>query len=367
MDFKNIKFDCRHFKGDIPCIPNKLRGKLCTDCDEYSKISKRILIIKLGAMGDVIRTTPLLIKLKELYPDSHITWITNYPEILPKSRIDNILRMDYNALLFVQNSIFDIALNFDKDKEACLLFKIASAKEKFGFSWSENHIIGLNHAAEDKILTGIFDSYSKSNKKSYQHEIFEICGLKFNNEPNLLEVDERLSKKWEVLKAKSHGKNIVGLNTGCGIRWRTRMWPFEYWISLIKLLQDSDFFPLVLGGESEHQMNLSLSDETKVYYPGHFSLEEFIAILNNCDIIVTAVSMSLHLGTGLGKPIVLFNNIFNKYEFELYGKGIILEPESGCDCYYGSECKRDRDCMFDIKPDVVFGSIQNLGGLNEVF
>ena len=32
------------------------------DCTNYDKITKRILIIKLGAIGDVIRTTPLVEK-----------------------------------------------------------------------------------------------------------------------------------------------------------------------------------------------------------------------------------------------------------------------------------------------------------------
>ena len=361
MDIKSVKFDCKYFKGDVPCVPNKLRGKLCINCDEYIKINKRILLIKLGAIGDVIRTTPLLVKLRKLYPDSHITWITSYPDILPKDRIDNVINMDYTTESYLRNTVFDIAINLDKEKEACYLITNAKAEKKYGFSWSdENHISGLTNEADDKILTGLFDSYSKANTKSYQEEIFSICGFKFDNEPNLLDVDEVLSNKWEILKKESAGKKIIALNTGCGNRWPTRMWPKENWVSLIKLLQNSNYFPLLLGGEDEHQMNTEYFKETGAYYPGHYPLKEFIAIINNCNLIVTAVSMSLHIATGLGKPVVLFNNIFNKNEFELYGKGIILDPDSGCDCYYGSECKRDKHCMLDIKPGVVFESIKKL-------
>ena len=38
------------------------------DCSYYDPVDKKILIIKLGAIGDVIRTTPLLHKLKATYP-----------------------------------------------------------------------------------------------------------------------------------------------------------------------------------------------------------------------------------------------------------------------------------------------------------
>ena len=360
MDVKDIKFDCKYYKGEIPCVPNKLRGKICSDCDEYVAINKRILIIKIGAIGDVIRTTPLLFKIKEVYPNSHVTWITNYPDILPDD-VDFAMKLGYNSILFVQNSTFDIAINLDKEKDACFLMKNAKAEQKYGFSWADkDHIIGLNREANDKILTGLFDNYSKSNTKSYQEEIFSICGFKFNNEPNLLKVDDNFSAKWGILKSKSEGKPVVGLNTGCGKRWITRRWPREYWSELIQLLKSSNFYPVLLGGEDEHDMNLKYSKDTGAFYPGYFSVREFIAIINNCDIIVTAVSMAMHIASGLQKPIVLFNNIFNKSEFELYGKGLILEPNSGCDCYYGSECVRKRHCMQDLFPDIVLSSVISL-------
>ncbi|MEK6566078.1 MAG: hypothetical protein AABZ41_05160, partial [Bacteroidota bacterium] len=68
-----LKTDCRHFRGDIPCKPHKQFGVHCIDeegkdCIHYDRVDKKILIIKLGAVGDVIRTTPLLHKIKETSP-----------------------------------------------------------------------------------------------------------------------------------------------------------------------------------------------------------------------------------------------------------------------------------------------------------
>jgi heptosyltransferase-2 len=142
------------------------------------------------------------------------------------------------------------------------------------------------------------------------------------------------------------------------------MWPQTSWNSLIKMLQKADFYPVLLGGSDEHRQNLKYSSDTGVYYPGFFSLNEFIGIVNNCDIIITGVSMAMHIASGLGKPIVLFNNIFNKNEFELYGKGIIIEPSSGCDCYYGEKCTRKNHCMNDIETKTVFNAVINLNGGN---
>ena len=52
----DAKLDCRHFKGDKPCVPHKEHGVICNDCNHYDKIGKRILLINLEYSGDVLRT-----------------------------------------------------------------------------------------------------------------------------------------------------------------------------------------------------------------------------------------------------------------------------------------------------------------------
>ncbi len=119
--YNQIKFDCIHFEGHIPCKPNKKRNKECINCDEYIKPEKRILIIKLAAIGDVIRTTPLLARYRKMYPTAHFTWITNFPDVLPKNEIHKIYKFEFKSVYTIQNQKYDIALNLDKDPEACIL------------------------------------------------------------------------------------------------------------------------------------------------------------------------------------------------------------------------------------------------------
>ena len=359
MTITEVHFDCRHFKGELPCIPNKQRGKICNHCDEYDKITTRILIIKLGAIGDVIRTTPLVETYKKHYPGCHITWLTHTPDILPKQGIDSIQKFDFVSVYKIRNKEYDIAINLDKDQEAAMLLAECNAKQKFGFIWKEGHLNIANPASEHKLLTGLFDSLSKANTKSYLDEIYEICGFEYNREPYLLNVNEKLVEKWSVLRKHAEGRKIIGLNTGCGKRWSTRLWPQEYWITLIQQLQEAGYEPLLLGGADEHDQNLVYQQETGARYLGTFSLEEFIAITAQCDLIVTAVSMMMHIALGLDKKMVLFNNIFNKHEFALFGKGEIVEPSSGCDCYYGSTCSRNSSCMNDLSVEIVFAAVQH--------
>lgn len=349
-----LKIDCKYFRGDVPCLPHKQLGVHCESCGEYKKISRRILIIKLGAAGDVIRTTPLLEKIFSVYPDSHITWLTDFPDLVPIS-VDNIISYKIKDIQWLESRTFDIVYSLDKDKEAISLAEKIEAKEKFGFGIDDyGRARPFNDYAKHKLLTGIFDDISKKNTKSYPQEIFEICGFNFSHEEYQLNLNSK--KTWSI----DRSKKIIGLNTGCGGRWSSRLWKDENWMELAKLILESGNNVLWLGGEQEHSKNLMFHEKVGGYYFGHYSFDDFIALINHTDLVVTQVTMALHLAIGLKKQVVLMNNIFNKNEFDLYGRGVIIEPSEPCDCYYTPVCPHDS--MSKILPKRVFDAIQSQMG-----
>ena len=175
MNIANVKYDCKHFKGTIPCTPNKIKNSVCDNCKEYKAYSIRILIIKLGAIGDVIRTTPLIVKYKKIYPDCHISWLTQYPDVLPADSINEILSFDFKSVYILLHQKFDITINLDKEFEACSLLYDIDSKVKYGYTLEDGHIALANPSSEHKFLTGLYDNISIKNTKHYLEEIFEIC------------------------------------------------------------------------------------------------------------------------------------------------------------------------------------------------
>ena len=349
-----INTDCLHFRGDVPYKPNKEEGYHCADCPVYTPIQKKILIIKLGAIGDVIRTTPLLRKIRQEYTNAKITWLTHTPAILPKHAIDEILKFDLAALVYLQHTSFDILYNLDKDKEACALHDSIRAEEKYGYMLENGIAFPSNKLANHKYLTGIFDDISLQNKKSYVEEIFAICGWQFNQEDYIFENHQDKGYIWPF----NHSKPLIGLNTGCGDRWTTRLWSDEKWEALINLLQQQHYQVVLLGGEQEDSRNQKLSSLTRATYLGYFKLEQFINLMYQMDVIVTQVTMAMHISIALGKKLVLMNNIFNPYEFELYGRGYIVQPEKACSCFYRGTCKFGVSCMEDLPPEKVLAYVK---------
>ena len=157
----SLNVDCRWFKGDVPCSPHKLHGVHCIDeqghvCEHYGPITSDILIIKLGAVGDIIRTTPLLRRLKELYPQARIWWLTHTPEVVPKI-VDVVLRFTPQSLAIVTATYFDMVFNLEKDREACALLSTLSARIKKGFTLNNGMPVPIDSDAEGKYMTGVFD------------------------------------------------------------------------------------------------------------------------------------------------------------------------------------------------------------------
>jgi heptosyltransferase-2 len=351
-----IKTDCRHFRGDIPCLPHKLHHVHCSNCEYYDLTKGKILVIKLGAIGDVIRTTPLLRKIKETNPQAQIFWLTYTPEVLTKEWVDRILPVTIENIELIKSIEFDWLINLDKDALAISLANSVKAVKKSGFKGDGfGHAEPISTKAEEhKWLTGLFDDMNRENTKHYVQEMFEICGYEFNDEEYIVPLKE-CDVHFKVNRKK---KSVIGLNTGCGGRWTSRLWPENYWIDLAKMLIKNNYEVILLGGEQEHEKNLRIKQFSGAKYFGFYPLNDFMHLIDSCDTVVSAVTMAMHLTIGLKKNLVLFNNIFNKNEFYLYGRGMILEPDFACDCYYSPSCKNN--CMQYLSPEKVFKAIESL-------
>ena len=356
-----LKTDCRHFRGDVPCTPHKRHGVHCVDaggntCAHYDPVNFTVLIIKLGAIGDVIRTTPLVTRLREAYRGVHITWLTLTPEILP-SVVDRPLPYTMQSVVTLRSQYFDLLINLDKDRDACALADQIGAVQKKGFILKDGVPAPANKDAEHKFLTGVFDDLSTANTKSYMQEMFEICGFEFAGEKYLLDPVAFEDSAWKFPARKP----VIGLNTGCGGRWTSRLWDDQNWVSLAKQLKARGYAVVLLGGEQEHVRNTAMAKKAGVMYFGHYPLDRFVALLGRCDLVVTGVTMAMHLTIGLGKRIILFNNIFNKHEFDLYGLGEVLEPEKPCQCFYSPTCVNDAyRCMESLSVDTVLDACSRL-------
>ncbi len=85
----------------------------------------------------------------------------------------------------------------------------------------------------------------------------EICGYGFDGEEYIL--NEPSDKTWDEIDTD---KKVVGLNTGYGKRWLTRLWPDDKWIALAGMLKEQENEVVILGGPQEHEKNIKISKDS---------------------------------------------------------------------------------------------------------
>ena len=283
-----------------------------------------------------------------------ILWVTHFPDLLPTG-ICEAVHPSAATLARIAQGTWDFCWNLDKDPEACAIAASTKATEYRGYTLRDGVPYPVDEAAWHKFATGIDNPYSRRNRQSYVEEIFDITGLPFQGEEYWLRDPTAIARETAVQLVPKD--SAIGLNIGAGKRWPSRIWPVEYWVDLIKLLKAHGLEPILLGGPEEVDMSARLVDATGCSASGVQSLEIFYAMIERCECVVSAVTMAMHLAIGARTPLVLLNNIFNRYEFELYGRGEIVEPSSLCDCYYSPVCRTGRKCINEIVPKIVLQAV----------
>lgn len=364
-----LKTDCKYFSGDKPCKYHKETGIKCDVCTHYQPIISKILIIKLDAVGDVLRTTSILNPLKKKYPDCYIEWCTrqNSREIFKiNSLVDEVITFEDDAIVRINAEEYDIVINLDTSRISSAIAAGAIAKKKIGFVLhKKGYIESTSAAAQQWLEMSAFDDVKKANTKSYQQIMYEILDLDLPVEPPMIRISEaerlKIASK-EFAQYINPAKPVIGLNIGVGTKWPSKGWPLKRWKEIIEKLGTDKFNLLLLGGPEEIEIIKHLTKEYNYLFDTGCdnSLNEFAAIVDLCDVVITADTLALHIATALEKKIIALFGPTSSNEIELYGKGIKLISPDGCKCYYRKYCSEKISCMEKISPDMVIESIDLL-------
>lgn len=374
---EKIAVDCRFFSGEKPCVFHKEHGVKCGDCRYYSPVRERILIIKMGAKGDVLRTTCILTGLKEKYPGSYVTWVVEKgsQELLQNiDLIDRVLEFSLETVTVLQAEKFDLVLSLDSSVVSSALAGRIDAREKKGFGLNnEGKVYPFNPDAKEWFRMGIFDDVKRKNKKTYQKIMFGICGMDLINRTptkgtyeiivNLSDEEKEFARLFAGKYSITGSSPVIGLNTGSGSRWPLKKWRRDGFLELIRKLCEERAKVLLFGGEEEKKRNLWLKKNSPfpvIDTGSGNSLRQFFALLSLCDVVVAGDTLAVHAALGLKKKVVVLFGPTSSSEIELYGMGEKVVAPINCAGCYREICNRKPACMDKITVDAVFDAILRL-------
>lgn len=365
-------YDCKSFPGTRACDVLKSEGYSdCGECKFYDPISKKILVVKLGAMGDVLRTTGILSAIKKKYGENcSITWLTNKESkdfFNGNHYVDRLWINSFEASLKLRFEKFDVLYSFEIDAPGSTLANLVNAKEKYGYYFAENgHPATYNKNADYYLERAFSDKINRSNRKSYQQMMFDVAELPYNQEGYVLRLDDYDSEVKDsfIEKLGINGK-IIGINVGSDGRWSDKRWSKEKIIEFVKLVKkETDYTILLLGGPAEVDLLPELKNKldkegVKVYTNDiSNSLREFINVVNCCDIVISGDTMALHIALALGKKTVGLFFCTPSWEIEDF-KNLKKLTSNLLDKYFYMDGSHD-ELVNSISIDEVFKAIKEL-------
>ncbi|GEM_PF-967077 len=285
----------------------------------------KILIIKLGALGDVVRTLPLAKAIKEEFSDSEICWITR------KGSLEIVRNSPYvdkaEPLPFEPKGKFDILYNFDIDDEATELAAKLDAAKKLGFYSDGGYPAAFNEGAEYYLNTIFDDSFKRENRKTYQEMMFDVAELNYKKQHHEIVFSEEHRKYAEEFTKKNNlnSKKLIGIHIGSSPRWPSKAWNTENIIDFITNAKGKEYEVILFSGPDDIEKQKKILDSLnekgiKVHANNPFnSLSEFFSLISLCNAVVCSDSLAIHISLALKKPTIGLFFVTSPHEIEDYG------------------------------------------------
>ena len=326
---------------------------------------KKILIIKLAAIGDVIMALPMLTEIEKDYPGAQVTWVIGRQAVsILKCFPVNIVCIDDKKLL--SGNLWD------------KVRVILSLWWKLAFKYFDLIVVGHTDPRY-RLLTmwtrGTKRFFLKKQQCRYfpvgtRHFTDEYVRLVSNDdcrlEPALSTVLPALKlDKIDLLMQPLKGKKVIAFAPGGAKNVladdKIRRWPIENYVELAQILLTRGFQVVITGATTDDWVLPYFKNLAVVNLVGQTNLLELVGVFQHCNLVITHDSGPMHLAGLSGSPILALFGPTNPYEKIPRGKQPIKfiwegEKYACCPCYDGktyAACQ-DNVCLKNITAQRVY-------------
>ncbi len=282
---------------------------------------QKLLIVRLGSLGDIIHTIPAQQLLAQHFSQAQIHWLTEppYPNLL--DRIPGISRVwladtkKWRRELFsVRESIhlirslrqhnFDIALDFQGLIKSALLAKLSGAERVIGFVAHQCREPASRHFYSETVVG---DDGSRPHAVEINLQLARSLGCSQNGASPLIPLDipsEAFDYVDNQLSKNKISKPIL-VNPGAG--WVTKLWPLKNYAQLmLRIHQELGHGIVLTYGPGEESVVQEIQTLTAPHpmtaFPTTFL--QLAALCRRARLLIAGDTGPLHLAVSLGTPTV---------------------------------------------------------------
>ena len=362
-----LHLDCRHYLGDRPCRFKRA----CEECPHYEPMGPRVLIIKLGALGDVVRTACLLPALMASDEPPFVTWVTS-PAALPLVQrmpgVHRALTFEPATLTHLEIEHFDTLISLDKEPAPAALAMRVRAENKLGVGLSRyGTAFPLNEQCEYYFSLGLDDDEKfHRNQKSYPQLVYEALGWTYTGQEYQLvptQADRAAADQRLASLGVKPGRRAVGINPGAGAVFANKAWREEGTIDLIRRLgrERPEVDILLLGGRAEAELLGRLqaaAGDAPVYNTGADNpMGTSLGLIERCEVVVAGDTLAMHMALAAGRRAVAIFGPTCAQEIDLFGRGEKIVTPIDCAPCYRRTCDRQPNCQDMIDTQTVLDAL----------
>jgi heptosyltransferase-2 len=343
---------------------------------------KKILIIRLSSLGDIVLTTPVIAALKAKFPDSELFFLTKarYADLLRNDpRITSLVEFDpakrhkgVSGLMRLISQLrsydLDPLIDLHANLRSFLIRHLVKSRVKLKYRkrrlprWSMVHLKFLKSEAVRTV-----DSYLEPLKK-LGVDSAEI-------DPQMFVSREDLEFSSDFLLERRVGKDDIVVGVHPGAKWETKRWDAEKFAWVCRSLAEKPGHKIMLLGDAQEaelveRVGWNVPSDGLVRAVG-LPLGKVMSLIRRCDCLITNDSGPMHIASALRVPVVaIFGPTHPKLGFAPVGSphevlcaNVKCSP---CSLHGEKKCsKKSRFCMDLIEPEMVMEAVQNLLQQNE--
>jgi ADP-heptose:LPS heptosyltransferase len=320
---------------------------------------RRILVVKLRAIGDVLLATIVLRNLRKAFPSARLEFLTEPPARDVVNRhpdVDEVLIYDRASesgaglIRRVRSRSYDLILDLFGNPRTALVTRLSGARWRVGYRFR-----GRRYAYNIAVTPrgGVV------HNTQFNLDALEAIGVAI--------VDRNLyfpiASPEEAAAAKIldgaglRPGPIVALNTGGG--WYTKRWPLERFTALGDRLIEAYGVSIVLPwgpGQKQDVETVSAGMKCAAFIPPLTTLGELGALLKRMSLVISNDSGPMHLAAAVGTPVLGIFGPTNPVLQGPYGPGhAVIRNEAvtclGCNL---TACPIHHPCMKELSVDTVF-------------
>ena len=359
-----IAVDCRLYRGSSPCEPHKRDGRRCEGCDLYDPIVDHVLIVKLGAMGDVLRTTALLPDIIAAHERAAVTWIAREEslDLLAGNPLVHRGVPVGGAVPLLGTRRFAAVYALDSDEEALALARLANAALRRGYQAGEHGTDAVDEPGGDDTLfrLGLSDEAKRANRRSYLELLMATTGSRWSGLPPTIALRPDVV---EGVRAELRGleRPWVGVNAGASSRWQHKRWTPDHLAEFVARLHDEGMSTLLFGegGDAVAHQKLARRFGRRVHaFDSTGRTDRLFAGIAQVDALITTDTLAMHAAWALRRPIVALFGPTSAAEIDLDPDDVKLTPDLSCLGCYKQRCDIERHCMELLSADLVFDALR---------